>query len=68
MRNVAMQTQIWEYESSDDEESNDASDNYNWAGNMLIYVMQINVHMATHVFCICWFASIINSIDKQVFP
>ena len=66
MRNVAMQTQIWEYESSDDEESNDASDN--WAGIMLIYVMQINVHMATHVFCICWLASIINSIDKQVFP
>ena len=55
-----------EYESSDDEESNDESDN--WAGIMLIYVMQINVHMATHVFGLCWFASIINSIDKQVFP
>ena len=40
-----------EYESSDDEESNDESDN--GAGIMLLYVMQINVHMATHVFCLC---------------
>ena len=56
-----------EYENSDDEESNDESDN--WVGIMLIYVMQINVHMATHVFfCLCWFVSIINSINKQVFP
>ena len=40
-----------EYESSDDEESNDASDN--WAGIMLIYVMEINSNTCFLYLLIC---------------